>query len=356
MADLEVKTSEIVPGIAVPITEKRGRNLILFYWAIAGICGLAAGMRLLGLDRLVFEGAVPLRHFDKAGHLMLFGLLSFSFHFLARKHTPWELSNIVTRCLSLVFLLALLDEYSQLWFADRSFEALDLLANVVGAGLFGPWGCFCNRSEIYRIANRSGRIGSVFRRFQSRRRAQSRILSRRACYAQHGLPNCELKSARTIRLLLVEDDPWFVARTARTVEQLNQSLESGRLSLEVEGTLAGAVHRLDGGEFDLVLADISLPDGQGKRVYNVLRQVARKVPVVVVTNAGSWGAILGIDPIQQANTFSKRQLNPESLFWLVHHSIVGAVGIVGTGRFREKEPLGFSESFGRIRFVNSTLS
>ena len=341
--NLEVRTNDTICESLSPRREERGEKLIPFYWSVAGICCFAAGMRLLGWDRQILEGTGFVRHFDKLGHAVLFGLLSFLFHFLARKQTTWQVSSIVTNCLSVVFLLALLDEYSQLWFPDRSFEHLDLLANVLGAGLIGPWGCLFSRSELYGMASRNRGIGAVVRMFQSRRRSLERDVSRD--------PNRALKSwdhpARTLRLLLVEDDPWFVRRTLKTLESLNKSLDSWRLIVEVEGTLAGAVRRLDESRFDLVLADLSLPDAQGRRVYDVLSRGPWDVPVVVVTNAGPWSNFLGSDPQQQIDTFSKRRLNPETLFWLVHHSLRGGRGS------KARETLGFAQSFGRIKQVSS---
>lgn len=82
---------------------------------------------------------------------------------------------------------------------------------------------------------------------------------------------------RPMRILLAEDE--------RTVSRLiTQVLAS--LGHDVTGVQSAtdAIAQLDAGEFDLVLLDLNLTDGDGMRVVDALqKQPARKIPVVLMT-------------------------------------------------------------------------
>ena len=64
---------------------------------------------------------------------------------------------------------------------------------------------------------------------------------------------------RTVRILLVEDDPQF-ADLVQTQLRRMPGVES---RLEVCATLAEASERLAGGTFDLIVTDLNLPDSAG---------------------------------------------------------------------------------------------
>jgi VanZ family protein len=76
---------------------------------------------------------------DKLGHFVLFGLLNF---FLARallSAFPSKPKGWVTVSISLILaLLVAAEEWSQQFFATRTFDLLDLLASCVGL-VVGGW-------------------------------------------------------------------------------------------------------------------------------------------------------------------------------------------------------------------------
>ncbi|EME69611.1 Signal transduction histidine kinase [Paramagnetospirillum caucaseum] len=84
-----------------------------------------------------------------------------------------------------------------------------------------------------------------------------------------------------IRVLLLEDDP----ADARLVGQMLRRVKTPPFEVTVTGRLAQAVERLsDGAErFDVVLADLGVPDSAGIATLDALTQAAPRLPVVVLT-------------------------------------------------------------------------
>jgi VanZ family protein len=87
----------------------------------------------LGFLHAVYD--VPLG--DKAGHFILFGLLSFVINlsvFEARPASDFKRDAVLTGLI--LALLMALEEFSQLWFPTRKFDILDLTAGYLGVAVF----------------------------------------------------------------------------------------------------------------------------------------------------------------------------------------------------------------------------
>lgn len=70
---------------------------------------------------------------DKAGHFILFGLLSFFISLSAIHALPKHDPKLV--CFVIALILTLLmgaEEFSQRYFSNRTFDLLDLLASLIG--------------------------------------------------------------------------------------------------------------------------------------------------------------------------------------------------------------------------------
>ena len=80
-----------------------------------------------------------------------------------------------------------------------------------------------------------------------------------------------------MRILLVEDDPVF-AELLRAQLRRMPWVES---RLEVAGTLADAVARVAGGSFDLVIADLNLPDSHGLATVDALSRAGAQLIIVL---------------------------------------------------------------------------
>jgi glycopeptide antibiotics resistance protein len=74
---------------------------------------------------------------DKAGHVILFGTLSFLINWVLRA-ARWSFGKFsVLKGSVLLMALAFLEELSQLCFRSRTFDWNDLLANALGIWFFG---------------------------------------------------------------------------------------------------------------------------------------------------------------------------------------------------------------------------
>lgn len=84
-----------------------------------------------------------------------------------------------------------------------------------------------------------------------------------------------------IRVLLLEDDP----ADARLVVQMLRRVKTTQFEVTVVGRLAQAVERLSDriSSFDVVLADLGVPDSSGIATLDALTQAAPSLPVVVLT-------------------------------------------------------------------------
>lgn len=98
------------------------------------------------------------------------------------------------------------------------------------------------------------------------------------------LPLAPAADPRSVRLLLVEDDPAYVQLVETWLEFRKTSLA---IELEVVGTLAEAVTRLDAGhDVDVVALDLLLPDVRATSPFTGLSRIVEttpSTPVVVIT-------------------------------------------------------------------------
>jgi hypothetical protein len=76
---------------------------------------------------------------DKAGHFLLFGILSFLLNLTALRSLRTLTSPRVAVTVSLLLALAIgIEEWSQRFFPARTFDGLDLLFSLLGVAL-GAW-------------------------------------------------------------------------------------------------------------------------------------------------------------------------------------------------------------------------
>ncbi len=96
---------------------------------------------------------------------------------------------------------------------------------------------------------------------------------------------------RTLRILLVEDNPTDVL----LVEVALEDMAAHAAVLTHVERLEDAQAALRSEEFEIVLLDLSLPDGQGLGNFELLRAAAPGVPIIVLT--GSANEELGLEAI-----------------------------------------------------------
>jgi two-component system nitrogen regulation response regulator GlnG len=92
-------------------------------------------------------------------------------------------------------------------------------------------------------------------------------------------------------VLLIDDDPDLIA------EQVRHAFPGPRHRVDVAGTGADGVARVRAGAPDVILLDLRLPDQSGLEVYQQIRQMDGRIPVIFITLAKSADA--AIDAMKQ---------------------------------------------------------
>jgi two-component system nitrogen regulation response regulator GlnG len=87
-------------------------------------------------------------------------------------------------------------------------------------------------------------------------------------------------------LLLIDDDPVLIP------EQVRQAFPAPRSRVEVAGTGAEGLDRVRAEPPDVILLDLRLPDQSGLEVYQHIRQIDARIPVIFVTLAKAADAAI----------------------------------------------------------------
>jgi two-component system nitrogen regulation response regulator GlnG len=87
-------------------------------------------------------------------------------------------------------------------------------------------------------------------------------------------------------LLLIDDDP------AVTPEQVRQAFPAPRYRTVVAGTGAEGIEHVRAGSPDVILLDLRLPDQSGLEVFQQIRQLDARIPVIFVTLAKAADAAI----------------------------------------------------------------
>jgi DNA-binding NtrC family response regulator len=80
-------------------------------------------------------------------------------------------------------------------------------------------------------------------------------------------------------VLLIDDDPFLIA------EQVRQAFPAPRFRVEVAATGAEGLERVGAMPPDVILLDLRLPDQSGLEVYQQIRKIDARIPVIFVTLA-----------------------------------------------------------------------
>src|SRR5947209_19278921 len=81
------------------------------------------------------------------------------------------------------------------------------------------------------------------------------------------------------QVLLIDDDPALIP------EQVRQAFPAPRYQVEVAGTGAEGLERVGAKPPDVILLDLRLPDQSGLEVYQQIRRIDARIPVIFVTLA-----------------------------------------------------------------------
>ena len=93
---------------------------------------------------------------------------------------------------------------------------------------------------------------------------------------------------KTYRILMVEDDLSLISGLTFAIRKQGYEIEVARTSLEMDALW-------DDGKYDLVILDVSLPDGSGFDICRKIRQTS-KIPIMFLTAADEeTDIIMGLD-------------------------------------------------------------
>jgi DNA-binding NtrC family response regulator len=87
-------------------------------------------------------------------------------------------------------------------------------------------------------------------------------------------------------LLLIDDDPVLIP------QQVRQTFPAPRFRVEVADTGAEGIERVSAGPPDVILLDLRLPDQSGLEVYQQIRKLDARIPVIFVTLAKTADAAI----------------------------------------------------------------
>ena len=112
-------------------------------------------------------------------------------------------------------------------------------------------------------------------------------------------------------LLLIDDDPALIPQLVRQV------FPGPAHRVEVAGTGADGLERARARPPDVILLDLRLPDQSGLEVYQQLRRIDARIPVIFVTMAKGADAAIegpGPGPARNGRSFARRAAAPADGF------------------------------------------
>jgi DNA-binding response OmpR family regulator len=102
------------------------------------------------------------------------------------------------------------------------------------------------------------------------------------------------------KLLHVEDDPDFIAYVKHILGDI--------AGIDQAETLKQARELIKNNDYDLVLLDLTLPDGSGMSIISDLRVRSPEIPIVIFSSHSVTPAIDNVSKVFQKGHFSERSL------------------------------------------------
>jgi diguanylate cyclase (GGDEF)-like protein len=122
---------------------------------------------------------------------------------------------------------------------------------------------------------------------------------------------------RAINVLLVED-----SRTdAVLISETLRHSPAAQFTVAVEGTLAGALARLEGDAVGIAVVDLTLPDSAGLATFTALHDAAPELPIVVLTGTTDAGVGLAAVEAGAEEFLVKGELRADRLARVLLYSI-----------------------------------
>ncbi len=127
----------------------------------------------------------------------------------------------------------------------------------------------------------------------------------------------EIMTAKPLHLLLVEDNPGDV----RLFKEYLKPFNPGSFHLDCDSSVSACLKRLDHDPMDLILLDLSLPDGQGLDTLQQVHRVKPEIPIIILT--GNQDASLAIESLQNGaqDYLIKNQMDSDLLIRSIRYSV-----------------------------------
>jgi PAS domain S-box-containing protein len=124
-------------------------------------------------------------------------------------------------------------------------------------------------------------------------------------------------SQPSARILIVEDNEL----DALLLQEALKKAAPGRIELMVAGLVSDAIRLLDDNRFDVILSDLSLPDGQGLGTFTRLHAHALETPIILLT--GYESESLGLDAVRAGaqEYIVKGTMNEKALWRVISYAI-----------------------------------
>ena len=121
-----------------------------------------------------------------------------------------------------------------------------------------------------------------------------------------------------LTILMIEDNPDDVFFLEKGIKKAGDET----MRLAVTGTLQNGLDRLDQERFDIVLLDLSLPDARGLEALKAIVAKNKNIPVVIMSSIEDDQTVLdAVSMGAQDYLIKKDIINPQMIFWVVHHAI-----------------------------------
>jgi DNA-binding response OmpR family regulator len=120
-----------------------------------------------------------------------------------------------------------------------------------------------------------------------------------------------------LRVLLVEDRP----EQARLVQAYLETSGQSSFTLVHAATLSAGLTRLDGGDVDIILLDLMLPDSEGLETFRVVHARASGVPIVILS--GIDDEEMAVQAVREGaqDYLTKGELDRQALVHAIHFAI-----------------------------------
>ena len=101
-----------------------------------------------------------------------------------------------------------------------------------------------------------------------------------------------------INILLIEDNPADAALIKESLlGSISENTNGFKFKLEYTDRLAAGIERLNKGDINIVLLDLSLPDSLGLNTLTKLHSKIPNIPIIVLTNHDD--EIIAIDAVEE---------------------------------------------------------